>query len=203
MIQIKGQYSLDDFKQAQQLHARQAAASYGTRVFLVAIALLFYGSLIVLVLLGRLLWPYLLAPLALLLVFLLYQYVYKPFMLGQTFKKHKDLSAPFEMELSEEGLRVSNPNGSAMIPWNNFLKWTEGKDMVLLYRSYIMFQMVPKRLFPRESDLQFLREQLTRNNVPETGKTAKRISTNRLLVYIFLFIAVLAMIYVNIRSIPR
>jgi hypothetical protein len=124
-------------------------------------------------------------------------------MLGQTFKKHKDLSAPFEMELSEEGLRVSNPKGSAMIPWNNFLKWAEGKDMVLLYRSYIMFQMVPKRLFPRESDLQFLREQLARKNIPETGKTTKRISRNRLLVYIFLFTAILAMIYVNIRSIPK
>jgi YcxB-like protein len=203
MIQIKGQYSLDDFKKAQQLHARQAAASYGTRVFLVAIALLFYISLIVLVLLGRLLWPYLLAPLALLLVFLLYQHLYKPFMLGRTFKKHKDLSAPFEMELSEDGLSVSNPKGSAMIPWNNFLKWAESREMVLLYRSYIMFQMVPKRLFTRESDLQFLREKLTRNNVPETGKMNKRISTNRLLVYIFLFIAILAMIFVNIKSIPR
>jgi YcxB-like protein len=203
MIQIKGQYSLEDFKKAQQLHARQAAASYGTRVFLVAIAVLFYGSLIVLVLLGRLQWPYLLAPLALLLVFLLYQYVYKPFMQGRTFKKHKDISAPFEMDLSEEGLSVSNPQGSAMIPWNNFLKSAEDREMVLLYRSYIIFQMVPKRLFARESDLQFLREQLTRNRVPEIGKTSKRISTNRLLVYIFLFIAILAMIYVNIKSIPR
>jgi hypothetical protein len=203
MIQIKGQYSLDDFKKAQQLHARQAAASYGTRVFLVAIAGLFYISLIVLVLLGRLLWPYLLAPLALLLVLLLYQYVYKPFMLGRTFMKHKDLSAPFEMELSAEGLSVSNPKGSALIPWNNFLKWAEGREMVLLYRSYIMFQMVPKRLFTRESDLQFLREQLTRNSIPETGKTNKHISRNRLLVYIFLFIAILAMIYVNIEAIPR
>jgi hypothetical protein len=155
------------------------------------------------VLLGRLQWPYLLAPLALLLVFLLYQYTYKPFMQGRTFKKHKDLSAPFEMELSNEGLSVSNPKGSAMIPWNNFLKWAEGREMVLLYRSYIMFQMLPKRLFSRESDLQFLREQLTRNSIPETGKTTKRISTKRLLVYIFLFIAILAMIFVNIRSIPR
>ena len=54
MIEIKGQYSLDDFKQARQLHARQRAASYDTRLFLVALAALFYGGLIVLVLLGRL-----------------------------------------------------------------------------------------------------------------------------------------------------
>ena len=203
MIQIKGQYTLDDLKKAQQLHARQTAASYGTRVFLVLLAVLFYISLIVLVLLGRLDWLYLLAPLALLLVFLLFQYVYKPFMLGRTFKKNKDLSAPFEMELSEDGLSVSNPKGHALIPWNNFLKWAEGGEMILLYRSYIMFQMLPKRLFARESDLQYLREQLARSNVPQAGQANKRISLNRLLVYIFLFIAILAMIYVNIRSIPK
>ncbi len=61
----------------------------------------------------------------------------------------------------------------------------------------------PKRLFARASDLEFLREQLTRNRVPQTGKADKHIPTNRLLVYIFLFFALLAMIYVNIRSIPR
>jgi Flp pilus assembly protein TadB len=203
MIQIKGHYSLADFKKAQQLHARQGAAAAGTRIFLALIAALFYVSLIVLVLLGRLHWLYLLAPLALLLVFLLFQYVYKPFILGQTFKRHKDLSAPFEMELSGEGLSVSNPKGNALIPWNNFLKWTEGKEMVLLYRSSIIFQMLPKRLFASESDMQYLREQLTSNSVPEAGKTNKRISVNRLLVYIFLFIAIIAMLYVNIRSMPR
>jgi Ca2+/Na+ antiporter len=203
MIQIKGQYTLDDLKKAQQLHARQTAASYGTRIFLVLLAVLFYISLIFLVLLGRLHWLYLLAPLALLLVFLLFQYVYKPFMLGRMFKKNKDLSAPFEMQLSDEGLSVSNPKGRALIPWNNFQKWAEDKDMVLLYRSYIMFQMLPKRLFATESDLQYLRDQLTRNGVPQTGKADKRISLKRLLVYIFLFIAIMVMIYVNIRSIPR
>ena len=199
MIQIKGRYTLEDFKQAQQLHARQGAASALTRIFLALLAVLFYISLLVLVLLGRLHWLYLLAPLALLLVFLLFQYVYKPFMLGRMFKKNKDLSAPFEMELSGECLSVSNPKGRAQIPWNNFLKWAEGREMLLLYRSYVMFQMLPKRLFASASDLQYLREQLNRNSVPQTGQADKPISRNRLLVYIFLFIAILAMIYVNIR----
>ena len=203
MVQIKGQYTLDDFQKAQQLHARQGAASYGTRVFLVLIAGLFYLSLVILVLVGRLLWPYLLAPLALLLVFLLFQYVYRPYMFGRTFKKHKDLSAPFEMQLSGEGLSVSNPKGSAQIPWTNFIKWAEGREMILLYRSYIMFQMLPKRLFASASDLQYLREQLINNHVPDAAKAAQRISRNRMLVYIFLFIAILAMLYVNIRSLPR
>jgi hypothetical protein len=74
--------------------------------------------------------------------------------------------------------------------------------MILLYHTYSMFQMLPKRLFASASDLQYLWEQLTRNHVPEAGKVAKRISLNRLLAYLFLFIAILAMLYVNIRSMP-
>ena len=203
MPPIKGQYTPDDFRKAQRLHARQGAASADTRIFLVVLVVFFYISLIVLVLLGRLDGLYLLAPLALLLVFLLFQYMYKPFMWGRTFRKNKALSAPFELELSGEGLAVSNPAGRALTPWNNFVKWAEDREMILLYRSYLAFQMLPKRLFATEGDLQFLREQLTRNSVPQAGKANKKISLNRLLVYIFLFIAILAMIYVNIRSIPR
>ena len=165
--------------------------------------MLFYLSLIILVLLGRLHWLYLLAPLALLLVFLLYQYLYRPFMQARTFKKHPNLATPFEMQLSDEGLTVSNPKGSAQVAWSSFIKWTEGAEMILLYRSYIMFQMLPKRLFASERDMQFLREQLSRNKVQETSKTNKRVSTNRLLVYIFLFIAILTMLYVNIWQMPR
>jgi Flp pilus assembly protein TadB len=203
MIQIKGRYIFDDFKQARQLDARQGAASYGTRIFLALIAVLFYIALIVLELLGRAGWPVLLVPLALLLVFLLFQYGYKPFMLRRKFNMQKDLSARFDMELSEEALSVNGPQGRALTPWNNFLKWAEGREMVLLYSSNSVFQMLPKRLFASQGELQFLRAQLTRNSVPQAGQAGKRISTNRLLVYIFLFIALIAMLFVNSRSIPR
>ena len=203
MIQIKGQFTLDDFKKAQQLHAQQGTASAGPRIFLVLISVLFFISLIILVTLGRLDWLYLLAPLALLGIFLLFQYLYRPYMLARTFKGTKDLSAPFEMDLSDQGLSITNQNGNALIPWTNYVKWIEGKELILLYRTYIMFQMVPKRLFTTESDLHYLREQLARNNVPDAGRADKRVPISRYLVYIILFIAILAMLYWNIRSVPR
>jgi hypothetical protein len=203
MIQIKGQYTAEDFKKAQQLHAQQGATAAGTRIFLLAVVVLFYISLIILVLLGRLHWLYLLAPLALLAVFLLFQYLYRPFVQARTFKKHKELSAPFEWELSELGLSITNPNGNALVAWNEFKKWVEGKELILLYRSYNMFQMLPKRLFARESDLQYLRDQLTRNAIPDARKANPRISTGRLWVYIILFMAIAVMLYLNIRSVPR
>ena len=49
--------------------------------------------------------------------------------------------------------------------------------MILYYRSYIIFQMLLKRLFVRASGLQFLCEDLSRNS---SRRSAKRISASRL-----------------------
>ena len=180
MIQIKGQYTLDDFKKAQRLHARQGAAASGSPILLVIVIALFYLSLLLLVLLGRLQAAYLLAPLAILVVFLLFQYLYRPYLLKRVFNRQKDLSAPFELELSESGLSVSNPQGNALIPWSDFKKWAEGKEMILLYRSQNTFQMIPKRLFSAEGDLQYLREQLAQNKVARCRQSAEALPAHPL-----------------------
>ena len=203
MIQIKGQYTLDDFKKAQQLHARQGAAAADSPILLVIVLALFYLSLLLLVLLGRLQWTYLLAPLAILLFFLLFQYLYRPYLLRRVFNRQKDLSTPFEWELSESGLSVGNPDGNALIPWVDFKKWAEGKEMILLYHSHNAFRMIPKRLFSAESDLQYLREQLTQNKIPDAGEATKSVHLTRYLIYIILLVAIAAMLYLNLRSVPR
>jgi hypothetical protein len=199
MIQIKGQFTLDDFKKAHQLYAQQKAVSAPPRIYLILIAMLFFICLIILVILGHLAWSYLLASLALLGFFLLYQYLYRPYLLARTFKNHPDLSAPFEMELSDQGMSITNLKGSALIPWTDYVKWLEGKELILLYRSYIMFQMIPKRLFATENDLQYLREQLARNNVPDAGKADKRVPVAQYIVYIILVIAILVVLYWNLK----
>jgi hypothetical protein len=63
--------------------------------------------------------------------------------------------------------------------------------------------MIPKRLFNAESDLQYLREQLALNKVPDAGKTIKSVPFTRYLIYIILLIAIAAMLYLNLRSVPR
>jgi hypothetical protein len=199
MVQIKGQFTLDDFKKAHQLHAQQGAASAGPRIFPILITVFFFISLVILAILGRVAWSYLLVALALLAFFLLFQFVYRPYMLSRTFKNHPDLSAPFEMELSDQGLSITNMKGSALIPWTGYVKWLEGKEVILLYRSYILFQMLPRRLFNTESDLQYLREQLAQNNVPDARKAVKRVPFTQTLVYIALFIAILVLLYINIK----
>jgi hypothetical protein len=196
MVQIKGQYTLADFQKAQQLHARQGAASANTRSFFILASVLFYASMIILVLLGHMHWLYLLAPLALLAVLLLFQYLYRPFALERTFRNHPALSEPFEWELSDQGMSISNPRGNALVAWGTFVKWVEGKDTLLLYRSHNTFQMVPKRLFGSQDDLQYLRNQLARNEVPESRKTNKRVP---LIWYIILFAVIITLLYLNLK----
>ena len=200
-MKLQGQFTLDDFRKAQALHGRQNAA--GSRIFLVVVVALFYFSLLLLVLLGRLLWPYLVAPLAVLLVFLLFQYVYRPYLLKRVFTRNKDLSAPFELELSGQGLSVSNPQGNALIAWTDFKKWAEGKELILLYRSQNTFQMVPKRLFDGEGRLQYLREQMIVNHVPDAGKGNKRSFIAQNWLYIAIIITIMVMLFLNIRQVPR
>ena len=203
MIHLEGQYSLDDFKHAQQLHAKRGAGAAATRLFLGLITAFFFVSMLVLVLLGRLDWAYLLAPLALFLVFLLYQYLYRPLALARTFRKNSDLAAPFEMDLSQEGLSIRNPRGEAQLEWGKYIKWVEDRNMLLLYRSYMVFQMLPKRLFAKPVDLQFFRDQLERNRVPDAGKLNKKLPRNRLVLYAILVVAIIVMLVLNITGMPR
>jgi hypothetical protein len=199
MVQINGQFTLDDFKKAHQLHTRQRAGAAGPRIFLVLIVGFFIIALAVLAILGRMPWIFLFAALGLLVFFLGFQYLYRPYLLGRTFKNHPDLSAPFEMGLSDDGLSITNPKGSALIPWTGYVKWLEGQDVILLYRSHIMFQMVPKRMFNNENDLQSLRDQLVRNNVPDAGRADKRVPYKQYILYTALFVAILVLLYLNLK----
>jgi Flp pilus assembly protein TadB len=203
MIQIKGQYTLDDFRKAQHLHARQIAGAANSRLILILITLLFFVSMVVLVLLGRLEWVYLLAPLVLLVLFLLFQYVYRPFMLARLFRKNSDLSDPFEMEFTNAGLAVRNSQGQAQVDWGEYVKWVEDRDLILLYRTHVMFQMLPKRLFASLDDVQFLRDCLNQSKVPEGGKGSAGLSRNRAILYAVVVVAIIVMLILNITGAPR
>jgi hypothetical protein len=152
---------------------------------------------------GKLEWTYMLVPFGLVAGFLYFQFLYRPRRLARVFKQQKDLSAPFEMEISEQGFHIISQYGNELIPWSDLAKWSEGKDQVLLYRSDVIFHMIPKHLLAGEGDLQFLLGQLTRNNVPDARKDQKRKLLIRYSIYIVLFIAIVIMVYMNLRSVPR
>jgi hypothetical protein len=103
------------------------------------------------------------------------------------------------MEISDQGFSISNSYGQSLIPWKDFVKWKEGQELFLLYRSDVMFTMIPKRLISTENDLQTLREQLARNNVPDARKADKRLRITSFVIYFLLVIAIAAIVYWSLQ----
>ena len=82
------------------------------------------------------------------------------------FAQQKELHLPFKIQISETGVYFENSLSQTTRPWNMFTKWKEDQKIMVLYHSDLMFSMLPKRLLTTEI-IDFVREQLKKNNVPE------------------------------------
>ena len=173
MIQIKGQYEFTDFKNAQTLHAQYGKLTTWVGYF--AVGILALGTLtgIVLAVLGRFSWSdvtYFTFPAIFIVILALFQFVILPRQMLRVFKQQKDLSYPFEIDLSDDGFEMRNEYGSSRVPWGDFAKWKEDANLLLLYRSDAVFQMLPKRLFQDNQELEFVHEKLRQANVPDARR---------------------------------
>jgi hypothetical protein len=170
MIQLQGQYELSDFKKAQSLHARGGKLSTWVGYAVIGMIAVITLTGIVLALLGRFPWEFVTLPILLLAVWAFFQFVLIPYQLGRVFKQQKDLSAPFEIELTDEEFHFWNEFGSSRIPWGDFVKWKENAELLLLYRSDAAFHLLPKRLFPSGQAADYVMSHLRAHNVPNTAK---------------------------------
>lgn len=193
MIQIKGQYDFADFKKAQKLHSQQSRLSTWIGYYVIGVLVLatFGGG--VLAITGLLPWSIEVYPALFLGVYVLFQFVVIPHQLARVFNQQKDLSAPFEMELNDHEFSLKNQFGASHLPWNNFVKWKENKDILLLYRSDIMFNLLPKRLFRNEGELQYVLEKLRQNNVPVANRV--RNSFQMVAVVVLIIVAIVVLLF--------
>lgn len=74
------------------------------------------------------------------------RFIVTPRRIARLFKQQKDLSAPFVIELTDETSSSHNEFGEGCLPWGTFVKWEENEKLLLLYRSDVLFHMLPKRL---------------------------------------------------------
>lgn len=80
-------------------------------------------------------------------------FVYIPFKLRRNYRQRKALQREVLLTISESGINSRNTNGSANIPWEDFLKWKAGKNMFLLYVSDSTYHIIPKRFFLNTEDI--------------------------------------------------
>ncbi len=200
MVSLQGKFELADLKAAQNLHAMPGKRTWIGIIFLLGLFALLMVGAIVLAALGSLSWWMVAYPLFILAFVALYWFVLRPGQITRAYKQHKELSSPFEMDLTDEGYAIKNLYGAGRVPWKDFAKWKADKNIILLYRTDNMFNMVPRRLLQDESQTQYILEQLEKNGVKEASQVknpARRLT--QWIIYGLLAVIIIILLYMNFR----
>jgi hypothetical protein len=88
-----------------------------------------------------------------------------PIKAKKIYRQQRSLQAPFETEISGEGIQNSSEHGTSVLPWEDVHKYKIGKNLVLVYHSDVLFLMMPRRCFSGTQFHQFL--DMLRNRVGE------------------------------------
>ncbi len=110
------------------------------------------------------------------------------------FRTSKILGSPTTGSASEQALSISSKLGSAEIPWDSFYRSIVSKDIVMLYQSAYVFQVIPKEFFQAETDWTEFQ-----NCVRSKVKPRK----NRLMFALVIWIILVAIVLIILRFIPN
>ncbi len=119
------------------------------------------------------------------------------------FSQQKDISKPYEVEITPDAFITSNEYGYSKRPWGDFRKWKEDQKLLLLYYSDVLYTPIPKR-FLSDEQLAELRTHLSECQVPD----AKHAPTSafglsraqRFVLYFLLLVAIGIMMYLGFRQ---
>ena len=75
------------------------------------------------------------------------RFVLLPTRSRRIFRQQKNLHQPFQITWDDETMATTATSGHNTTPWQDFLKWRENTKLFLLYRSDVMFNLIPKRAF--------------------------------------------------------
>lgn len=67
-------------------------------------------------------------------------------------KNIKYYSRPVQLEFDEDGIRSVSETANTAVKWSNFYKFAVNKEMLLLYTTSQIFNMLPKRAFKSDEE---------------------------------------------------
>jgi YcxB-like protein len=159
-LQITGTFTIEDIKSAAWVHIRPRQSFAIMGLLLVASALSVLGLAFFSGLATKSSWTFWVLVVALLYIVLFLCFGI-PFNARRMYKQRKDLQRECTFSVSEEGLHFSTEGMAGTKPWTDYLRWKEGKDVILIYMSDDLYQMMPKRFFASDADMQAFREYLS------------------------------------------
>ena len=197
-MKLKGQLQWTDYLNSQLLHMQRSKLE---RIIINVLLLVFVfvtigGLLFVAIGQSELQISSFIPMILIVAIFPLYRYVMLPRRVKQIFIQQKELSSPFEIEITDVGMNFSNEYGNSTRPWRNFTKWKENKELLVLYHSDVMFSIIPKRIFSDSQQLDTIKNLLEKNKVSVT----KNRSIISYVIYFVLLIIIGSIMYINFRN---
>ena len=128
-----------------------------------------YVAALLLALAGELPIELIILPTALIVTVMLYRLFILPRRIKRLFAQQRELAAPFELEVSEEGFKFTTDFGERSRPWKKVLNWQEGSDLLVLYHSDEMLTVLPKRIFDDTDQVQRIKQYLEQNQIQRGG----------------------------------
>jgi len=81
--------------------------------------------------------------------------------INRSFELQANSHRPAVLEISNDALSISNDVKLTRYSWSGFIGWHETANVILLYTSYLTFEMVPKRAFASPTELEHFRSFIT------------------------------------------
>jgi hypothetical protein len=99
------------------------------------------------------------APIAKRLTAVATSFLWVPFMLAlfwwqwrRLYERSPYLKEPLWGSVTDEMLEVHGPTGDSKVPWDHFVKIRKSKDLCLLYRSPVLFNLLARQFFASAQD---------------------------------------------------
>jgi hypothetical protein len=83
------------------------------------------------------------------------------------YRQYKAIREPIAAELTEAGMRFSNEDGEAILPWSKIFQWRQNNQFILIYGMPVLYYIVPKSIERDGFDIPLLVQRLAERVGPE------------------------------------
>jgi YcxB-like protein len=141
-MEVVYQCGLQDYLEAQYAHTRRSIAFYVVSAVIIGSMGIF--GIYQLMSEG---YPNGYSPLAIVIMWALLRFVFRPLYFRRDFRKHPNFAMVQTLHIDENGLEYKHDLGHSVTKWAAFTKFREAPNLFLLYVGPRLFHVIPKRCF--------------------------------------------------------
>lgn len=83
------------------------------------------------------------------------------------YRQYKAIPKPIAAELTETGVKFSNGDGEAILPWSKVFQWRQNNQFILIYGMPVLYYIVPKSIAREGFNIPLLVQRLAEHVGPE------------------------------------